>query len=284
MNAGAAKRWCRRGLVAAFGVIVVYAGVLLLAGGEPRSGGRKLSSWLQQHSMTGLDEVEKRSEAERAIRAVGARRALPTVLGLLETRESPLRSWIIEKAEGHSLKEKLHLRSAVECQLAGLAGFEVLGTNGAAAVGELASLLDDKELGFLAARCLDSIGKPAEQALCRCLTNGDDRVRSLSVWALTSATDDVEVYLNRIRPLLNDADATVRFATVQAVAAQNEAPDLAVPILIPALLDSADSVCEQAANGLAGFNTNALVAIPALTNLASTGREGQRRTALKALA
>jgi HEAT repeat protein len=206
------------------------------------------------------------------------------MLNLLETRESPLRTWIVEKAENHRLLGKLHLRSAIECQLEGLAGFEVLGTNCAAAVGELTTLLDDKELGFLAVRCLDSIGKPAEQPLCRCLTNGDVQVRSWSVWALASVTDDVEVYMSRIKPLLNDADAAVRFATVQAVAAQSDAPDLAVPLLISSLRDSADSVCEQAAHGLVEFGANALSAVPTLTNLVSTGREAQGRAALNALA
>jgi len=97
MNAGVVKRWCRRGLAVTLGLAVVSAGVWFLTGGEPRYGGRRLSSWLHQHSRAAENEVEKRSEAEKAIRAIGAQRALPTMLNLLETRESPLRTWIVEK-------------------------------------------------------------------------------------------------------------------------------------------------------------------------------------------
>ena len=119
--------------------------------------------------------------------------------------------------------------------------------------------------------------------MCQCLTNKDWQVRNWSVGALASATDDVEVYVNRIKPRLNDVEPSVRFTTVQAIAAQNEAPDLAVPLLISALHDTEDSVASQAAEGLAGFGTNALSAWSALTNLVANGREGQSRAALKAL-
>jgi HEAT repeat protein len=100
---------------------------------------------------------------------------------------------------------------------------------------------------------------------------------------LASATDDVEVYVSRIKPRLNDVESSVRFTTVQAIAAQAGAPDLAVPLLISALHDPDDSVASRAADGLAGFGTNALSAWPALTNLVANGREGQRAAALRAL-
>ena len=178
----------------------------------------------------------------------------------------------------------LYWPSAIECQLQGIARFEVLGTNCAAAVGELTKLLDDKELAFVAVRCLDDVGKPAERALCQCLTNTDWQVREWSVAALAPVTDDVAVYVNRVKPRLNDVVPGVRFATVQAIEAQTEAPDLAVPLLISALHDADDGVSSQAAGGLSGFGTNALSAFSALTNLVSTGRDGQCRAALKALA
>ncbi len=78
-------------------------------------------------------------------------------------------------------------------------------------------------------------------------------------------------------------DPGVRFATVQAIGAQDNAPDLAVPLLISALADADDSVCGEAANALAGFGTNAAGSFSVLTNLAVTGRPGQVGAALKAL-
>lgn len=204
------------------------------------------------------------------------------MLSRLKTKESPIRAWIIEKANKYHIRF-LQLNSATECQLQGVAGFEVLGTNCAPAVGELTKLLGDPELAFLATRCLGNIGKAAERPLLQCLTNKDGQVRNWSVGALAEVTDDVEVYVSRIKPLLRDPDAAVRFSTVQSIAAQADAPDVAVPILIFALQDADDGVASQAANGLAGFGTNALSSWPTLTNLLTAGREGQSRPALEAL-
>jgi HEAT repeat protein len=264
-------------------LILGLVAVVAAHGAEPRYRGRTLGSWLQQCSDTPLMETQRLAEAQEAVRAIGAQKALPMLLSLVETKDDPVSTWMMEKTEKYRMRN-LHWRSAIERQLEGIAGFEVLGTNCAAAVGELTKLLDDKELAFVAARCLENVGKSAERALCQCLTNGDWQVRHLSVSALASVTDDVEVYISRIKPRLSDVEPGVRFATVQAISEQNEAPELAVPLLISVLRDGDDGVCAQATGGLAGFGTNASSAFPALTNLVATGRDGQRRAALKALA
>ncbi|MEI6779437.1 MAG: HEAT repeat domain-containing protein [Verrucomicrobiota bacterium] len=265
------------------GLILGLIAVVAAHGAEPRYRGRTLSSWLQECSDTPLMETQRLAQAQEAVRAIGAQKALPMLLSLVKTKDDPVSTWMMDKTEKYRMRN-LHWRSAIERQLEGIAGFEVLGTNCAAAVGELTKLLGDKELAFVAARCLDNVGKSAERALCQCLTNEDWQVRHLSVSALASVTDDVEVYISRIKPRLSDVEPGVRFATVQAIAEQNEAPELAVPLLISALRDADDGVCAQATGGLAGFGTNASSAFPALTNLVATGRDGQRRAALKALA
>lgn len=266
-------------------VVLVAVGVLiaLLRSGEPQYRGRTLTSWLQQCSDTPLMETQRLAEAPAAVRAIGAEKALPKLLKLVETKDDPASAWIIAKSEEFGL-EFFHWHSALEFQLQGIAEFEVLGTNAAPAVGELTKLLNDKELAFVAARCLENVGKSAESALCRCLTNQDWHVRHWSVPALASVTDDVEVYIARIKDRLKDVEPAVRFATVQAVGEQNNAPELAIPLLITALQDRDDGVSSQAAGALSGFGTNAVSAFPALTNLVSTGRQTQARTAMKALA
>lgn len=266
-------------------VVLVAVGVLivLLGAGEPTYRGRTLTSWLQQCSDTPLMETQRLAEAQAAVRAIGAEKALPKLLKLVETKDDPASAWIISKSEEFRV-EFFHWRSALEFQLQGIAGFEVLGTNAAPAVGKLTKLLGDKELAFVAARCLENVGKPAESALCQCLTNQDWHVRHLSMSALASVTDDVEVYIARIKGRLNDVEPAVRFATVQAVGEQNNAPELAIPLLITALQDRDDGVSSQAAGALSGFGTNAVSAFPALTNLVSAGRQTQARTAMKALA
>lgn len=254
----------------------------VLTVGEPGYQGRSLNSWLKQCSDTPLMETQRLEQAQAAVRAIGASKTLPELLKLVKTRDGRVRAWLVEKSEKFEGRF-IRFHSASELQLRGIAGFEVLGTNAAPAVGELTRLLDDKELAFVAARCLEFIGKPAETALCRCLTNQNTQVRYLSVSALAAVTEDVEVYLARIKDRLADSDSGVRFATVQAIAAQDNAPELAVPLLIPMLADGEDSVCGQAANGLAGFGTNAASAFDSLTNLAMTGRPARAGPALKAL-
>jgi len=270
--------------------VVISMGVLLAFGlltalncaGEPRYNKRTLSSWLKQCEETPLDQDKQLKEAQAAVRAIGATKALPTLFDLITTKDTRVREWLVEQSERFD-SGLLQWPSATEFQLEGIAGFEALGTNAAPAVGRLDRMLDDKELAFVAVRCLEYIGKPAESALCRGLTNQDWRVRSLSVSALASATDGVEVYLARIKDRLKDREPAVRFATVQAVGAQEHAPDLAVPLLIPALEDADDGVGQQAAGVLAGFGTNAATAFTALTNMVDVGRPGQITAALKTL-
>lgn len=265
-------------------MVVVASGLLLisLCAREPRYQGRTLTSWLDQCWETPLSETQRLAEAQTAIRAIGAQKALPTLLKLAETEDSRIRAWLVDKSEKRKIRF-FHVRSAVQLQLQGIAGFEVLGTNAAPAVRKLTKLLRDKERAFVAARCLENIGKPAESALCECLTNADWRVRHFSVSALAAVTDDVEVYLARLQNRLKDAEPSVRFATVQCIGLQNDAPELAVPLLISVLEDTNDQVSSQAANALSGFGTNAASAFSALTNLVCAGRPGQSTAALKAL-
>lgn len=153
-------------------VILVAVGVLivLLRAGEPGYRGRTLTSWLQQCSDAPLMETQRLSEAQEAVRAIGAETALVKLLKLVEAKDDPVSAWMISKNEEFRLRF-FHWRSALEFQLQGIAGFEALGTNAAPAVGELTKLLADKELAFVAARCLENIGKPAESAMCQSLTN-----------------------------------------------------------------------------------------------------------------
>jgi HEAT repeat protein len=68
---------------------------------------------------------------------------------------------------------------------------------------------------------------------------------------------------------------------VDAIGIQASAPELAVPILLESLNDSAVRI--NAVNGLANFGTNALVAFPILTNLVESGNDDTASAALKTL-
>lgn len=264
-------------VILAFGTFIVFIQI-----SEPSYKGRTLTNWLQQYSDASMDETQRLAEARSAVLAIGARKALPKILQLAKTQDDPVSTWTTAKTEEFRISF-FHWRSTIDSQLMGFAGFEILGTNAAPAVPELTRLLEDKKQAFTAVRCLINVEKPAEMALCQCLTNPNPDVRRLSLLGLASATDDVEVYLARVRGVLNDSNALVRFAAVQAISEQQNAPELAVPLLIGATRDNDESVASFAVRGLSDFGTNATGAYSTLTNIVISGKPASAMAAVKAL-
>ena len=259
----------RRGKILGFGLLALIVGAMVILAWwrrEPSYQGRTLTRWLRQVSDTPLSETQRLSQAQAAVRAIGAEAALPFLITLAEAEDEPIRSWIIRKNE----KWKVHalpMRDAEDTQQLGIAGFEVLGTNCALAVPALTRLLDDTNHAFTAVRCLDHIGKPAEFAIWRSITNRDPQVRGWGIPALAGVTDDVDEYIARVKGSLNDPDGGVRGATLEANGIQNEVPDSAIPFLLAALENSDESVVTLAARLLADFGTNGLRAFNALSNV-----------------
>jgi len=269
-----------------FGLLILIGfsvWIILLRTGEPRYQGRTLTSWLKQYSSASLDETNQLAEAQEAIRAIGPKKSLPILIRLLKAKDGPIDRWVLNSSERFKL-ESLHWQTELDCELEGVAGFEVLGSNAAPAVEALTRMLDDKDRAFTAVRCLDDIGRPAESALRQCLTNSNSQVREWGVSALAGATDDVEIYISRISGCLKDPEALVRLSTVRAIGGQDNAPELAVPILISALNDPDAHVSAQAADSLGGFSTNSMGAISALTTQIKQGEQTRSSSAMKALA
>jgi RNA polymerase sigma factor (sigma-70 family) len=100
---------------------------------------------------------------------------------------------------------------------------------------------------------------------------------------LAAVTDDVEVYIARIKDRLGDSSEAVRADAVDDIGIQTTAPELAVPLLVSALKDASDSVSAHAANSLASFGTNALGTFLTLSNLVQTGGSNTASAALKTL-
>jgi HEAT repeat protein len=249
---------------------LALGGVILLSfPREPHYQGRTLTSWLQQCNDTPLDETQRLSEAQTAVRAMPVKQVLPELLKLVKAKDDPISLWMIDRSDKFRI-QFLKWRSAEDFQQLGIAGFEVLGTNAAPAAEDLGKLLNEKDHTFTAERCLVFIGKPSEIVFCRALTNQDSNIRQWSVDNLAAVTDDVDVYIARIKPRLDDSSEAVRVTTVDAIGIQTSAPELAVPILVAALKDSSDETRLHAINSLANFGTNALVAFPILTNLVSS--------------
>jgi HEAT repeat protein len=281
-------------------MVILMAAVFitfLVLFGEPRYHGRKLTRWLQQYDYTPEpNDPQRRLEAKQAVQAIGAKRALPVLLRLVEAKDDPVSLWLINKSKKYSDRvaetfrldsfedwERTRWHSSEDFQQLGIAGFEILGTNAASAVPELAKLLNDNHYSFVAERCLDFMGKPAEPALCNALTNQDPGIRQWSMDELASVTDDVGVYIDRIKGGLKDSSDAVRTTAVDDIGIQNSAPELAVPLLVEALKDSSDSVRSHAAGSLANFGTNALPVFPILSNLVESGSAGTANAALTTL-
>ncbi len=219
-------------------------------------------------------ETQRLAEAQDAIRGIGARKALPKLLNLVEAKDDPVSSWVIDAGDKLRISDEIGLRfirwhSAEDFWWLGERGFEILGTNAAPAAGELGKLLNENDRVLVTERCLESIGKPAESIICQALTNQNVAIRQWAIDELASVTDDVGVYITRIKPRLQDSSDAVRGTAINDIGIQMSAPELAVPLLVAALKDSA--VSANAANTLANFGTNALVAFPMLTNLVSGG-------------
>jgi HEAT repeat protein len=99
-------------------------------------------------------------------------------------------------------------------------------------------------------------------------------------WAVT---ENDEVYLAKMRECLKDPDGSVRFAAVQGIGLQTQAPDLAIPLLLEALQDKQDTVASWAAKFLADFGTNALGTFPDLSNAVEHGSPNTVYQAMKTL-
>jgi HEAT repeat protein len=248
---------------------------------------------LQQYYYTPLDEPQRRQEAHAAIQAIGVKKVLQSSLKLVEARDDPVSLWIIDRTDKFRIRflkwdsvedyQRIRWHSAEDFQQLGIAGFEILGTNAGPAVDELAKLLDEKDHNFTAERCLVFIGKPAETVFCRALTNQDWRVRQWSIDHLAAVTDDVGVYIARIKGRLEDSSDAVRATAVDDIGIQTSAPELAVPLLVAALKDSSDSVSSHAADSLANFGTNALGLFLTLSNRVESGSGSTASAALKTL-
>ena len=76
----------------------------VLSAREPRYQGRTLTRWLQQYHYNSLDQTQRIQEAQSAIRAIGAQKALPKLLNLVETRDDPVSLWIIDKTDKYRIR------------------------------------------------------------------------------------------------------------------------------------------------------------------------------------
>jgi len=160
---------------------------------EPSYGSKKLSELLYdrpgmgnrilQRRLAGDNFFELFDESADAVRAIG-RKALPTLLGMLEANDSKVRRKLMELASEQTVI-KTHFHVAWEKHESAIQGFAALGTNALSAVPELIQLSRHSDAGVreTALVCLDCVG-PAKDTLLPVLEAGlrdsDHSVKTVS--------------------------------------------------------------------------------------------------------
>lgn len=284
---------------------VVWYGMSLRS--EPRFEGKPLSFWLEQYRDAWPSfgsEATARIEAEKAIREIGVR-AVPHLLGLLRTKDSPL----AEKLYAVATRQRwvkvpftpAHIRNS-----AGADGFVILGAEAKEAVPDLIDIFE-QDISVPSRNCtsvaLGGIGSAARDAipfLLSAITNSTAGIRGNAVYCLGQIQSDSDVVVPALIDRLRDTNFVVRVLAVEALgdfgsaaipavpflledAADpisrtrilaivalgriRAAPELAVPGLTAWLSDTNLDVRVAAADALAAFGSRARAAIPLLTEM-----------------
>lgn len=118
-------------------IISIIALVLLAAGGtifflsgpkEPVWHGKTLTQWLERRwASSFVSSTKYDDEPDRAIEAIGTN-GLPTIIKLLDARDSALKTKWIDLVNGQKLIH-VHLKSALDKEWIAIVGLSVLGSN-----------------------------------------------------------------------------------------------------------------------------------------------------------
>jgi HEAT repeat protein len=176
----------------------IWLGVMLLviAGGlsweiwrtrEPMYEGKPLSYWLDCYAPLNRTETSVQ-QADHALQAIGTN-AIPTLLRMLQRKESPLKLRIVALLEKQYIF-KIKSPSAFEQIVEAGSGLQALGANAKPAIPGLIQIFQGQasdESRIAAATTLGTIGRPARDAvpiLVSSLTNQNDTTRSSVIGAL----------------------------------------------------------------------------------------------------
>lgn len=259
-------RWI--GLAVVVIAVVMTASTLLRPNPEPSYRGRSLTSWLKQAT-----EPAKRSkrvvDARGAITAIGADQSIPVLIKLAGTKQSDrtFNDWVMEFARGFNINVAGAFESS-DPNIMAITGFEVLGTNAAAAVPELARMVQEPEHSAIALQCLAAIGPPARDVLCDALKSNSAQTRSMALWNLSSATGVSDAFWTNVQPCIVDREERVRSTAIQVIGSQTRAPAKAVPLLLSVIHRSDTNDIANAITQLSNFGTNAAAAFETLSNYA----------------
>ncbi|MDB6059428.1 MAG: domain containing protein, partial [Verrucomicrobiales bacterium] len=267
--------WRRRnGLMIAMVISCALVMMVWRANG-PYYHGRSLINWATQYAEAKDGSTEK-VKAQYAIRAMPRGRVLSRLVNfatagadnLHRPKIGGIRNWVIDAAERWNVPNR-YSKWLEEQPLddVAVAGFEAMGTNAAVAIPKLVAMEKDETYELTAVRCLSGIGPPARQFVCAALTNADELVRRWAVYGLPNVFADLEPMFETVKPLLHDTNAAVRQTAIEIVGYQQDAPDLAIPLLCEAIRDGDTSDVRSAGMLLLRFGTNATRGFAALRHV-----------------
>jgi HEAT repeat protein len=223
------------GLVAL--ALVVGLGWLVLRLREPVYEGNTLSEWLTP----GTNGFE--AGTEDAVRHIGTN-AIPTLLRMLRAQDSKLKLQLIGVAERQHFV-KLHFVSAYMRNAEATMAFSFLGPVASNAVPALIQIFDEKdslESQENVIASLSSIGPAASAAVPELVryvgnTNADRSVRYEAVSALAQIHADLELVVPALIKCLNDPDQDFRLKAEDSLEALGSDAKTAVPALLDLLKD-----------------------------------------------
>lgn len=203
--------------------------------------------------------TQARLDAKEAVKALQLK-CVPVLMDYLKAEESQAQKAVSKKINTSALGA-----TAVDpptLQHRAVAAFEILGTNAAAAVPDLRSLLERPEAAESAAKALSFLGPETVGAFQEGLTNENKNVRAIAAESLGrhARADSVPLLLGALK----DPDGPVRGIAATSLGAFPEKAEQIVPALIPLLSDADRFVKHSAAKTLGNFGPRASAAIPHL--------------------
>lgn len=244
----------------------------------PTYNGRPLVEWLQKIDYNNTEEPmnAESAEAVAAVRALGTN-ALPHLLRMLETQDSPLKLRLVDLARKQRLIRVRFTPAVLSHHYAGN-GLRALGPQAEPAIPALTEhFFGPNEIrADIAAKVLGEIGSAAFPILRPALTNASTevRLRALMAFAVQSSTN----HADRVVPILkevvvNGPDDWMKLYAAVLLAKLGQEEDLVVPVLVKGMQRHRNDTRAEAINALLRFPARAREHIAIIRRLAQDTKD-----------
>jgi HEAT repeat protein len=283
---------------------------------EPVYQGRRLSQWLES-----CDPYRDSPQFDEAVRAMGTN-VIPTLLGMLETKYSPLKQRLY--ALGLYSRLGLHFTPTDIKHTLAVKGFRALGAAASNAVPALIELAEptvfaspshsgadfalnalfvigpspplirsttstNPNVRVIALFAMSHMGAESQRVvpvLIKSLRDPDRKARDtafLSLAILANEGGDAKAAVHPLLEALKDRSWHIRFTAAQTLGYIHSEPELVVPALMELLHDPVMDVHEAAADALGAFGADGRPAVTQLLGMLSESNARVKVAASRAL-